>query len=81
MRARADQIRRETRYLRDFQRQADEISRLIVSSDLPWVDIEIEISKLRREAERLFPLKMKLFEAIFVRRFYRLREQWRPDEV
>lgn len=81
MESRADQIKRETRSLRAFQRQADEIGNLIVRSDLPWVDIAIRIEQLREEARRLFPLKPFLFEWIYVRRFNRLRQQFRPDET
>jgi len=77
MESRADQIERETRWLRGFQRQADDISRLILNTDLPWVDVAIEIEKLRIEAQRLFPRKLYLFEMIYVSRFQRLWEQWR----
>ena len=77
METRADQIERETRRLRDFQSCADDIARLIVSTDLPWVDIAIQIERLRAEAERQFPQKMDLFDLIYVHRFQRLRAQWR----
>ena len=77
METRADQIERETRHLRDFQSCAADISRLIVDTDLPWVDIAIHIDRLRDEARRLFPQKMDLFERIYVRRFQRLHAQWR----
>ena len=73
---REDQIQRESRCLRDFQSHADDISRLIVNSDLPWIDIAIQIDGLRREAQRLFPLKMDLFDMIYVSRFKRLWIQW-----
>ena len=75
--SRADQIARETRVLRTFQEQADGISRLILNTDLPWIDIEIQIGHLRQEAERLFPCKLDLFERVYVSRFVRLWEQWR----
>ena len=78
MESREDQIERETLFLQAFQRRADAISRLIVSTDLPWVDIAIQIEQLRREAERYFPKKMELFELIYTHRFLRLWEQWRP---
>jgi hypothetical protein len=55
MESREDQIERETLDLRAFQREADDVCRLILDTDLPWVDIEIRIEKLRQEAERLFP--------------------------
>lgn len=77
MESRADQIERETRNLKAFQRKADNISCLILNTDLPWIDIQIEIEKLRWEAERLFPQKMELFEMIYVNRFKRLWQQWR----
>ena len=77
METRQDQIERETRYLCTFQRQADDISRMILNTDLPWIDIELQIANLRREAERLFPLKMDLFDLIYINRFKRLWEQWR----
>ena len=53
----------------------DDISRLILSTDLPWVDIEIQIAHLRKEAKRLFPQKMELFERVYGSRFLRLWEQ------
>jgi len=80
MESRADQIERETRYLRAFQREADDIGRLILSTELAWVDIEIRIEQLRRRAEKLFPRKAELFELIYGSRFRRLWEQWRDAD-
>ena len=77
MESRADQIERETRDLRWFQQQADAISHLIVNTDLPWVDVTIQIERLREEASRLWPQKSYLFDLIYVSRFQRLGEQWR----
>lgn len=79
MESREDQIERETRALQAFQRKADDISRLIIDTDLPWVDIAIRIEELRREADRLFPLKKNLFDMVYVSRFRRLWTQWRGD--
>lgn len=81
MESRADQIERETQYLRAFQRQADKISHLILHTDLPWIDIQLQIEPLRLQAEKLFPNKMELFERIYIARFNRLRQQWRSDET
>jgi len=80
METRADQIRREEARLRAFQRCADDLARLIITSDLPWVDIEIRIEALRWEAERLFPLREHVFDLIYRPRFERLRRQWREPE-
>lgn len=79
METRAIQIERENRNLTAFQHRADVISHLIVNTDLPWVDIAIEISHLREEAQRLFPQKMELFELIYARRYDRLWQQWRGE--
>jgi hypothetical protein len=79
MESRADQIAKETRRLRRFQQQANDIARLILNTDLPWIDIEIQIARLRREAQRLFPRKADLFELVYVSRFRRLWEQWRES--
>jgi hypothetical protein len=80
METRADQIRREGERIRAFQRRADDLARLITDTDLPWVDIEIRIGALRREAERLFPLREHIFDLIYRPRFERLRRQRREPE-
>jgi hypothetical protein len=77
MESRADQIDRETKCLRSFQQKADAISHLIVNTDLPWIDVAIQIEQLREEAARLWLLKSELFDLIYVNRFKRLWEQWR----
>ena len=77
MQSRADQIARETRYLREFQQKADTIGHLIVNTDLQWIDIAIQVEQLREEAMRLWPEKKMLFDLIYTSRFQRLWEQWR----
>lgn len=74
------QIEMETRRLRAFQRQADDVCRLILSTDLPRVDVEIRIEQLREEARRLFPGKDRLFDLVYESRFRRLWEQWRNNK-
>jgi len=64
---------------REFQRRADYICLLIVSSDLPEVDIEIEKNKLRAEVEDNWPDKVRLYEMIYESRFDRLWRQWRQE--
>ncbi len=61
----------------DLKRQADRICFLIVASDYPDIDIEIEIGNLRQWCGRHFPEHRDLFEIIYVNRFRRLREQFR----
>jgi hypothetical protein len=61
----------------DLKRRADRISSLIVASDYPDVDIDIEIRNLREWCQTHIPERMDLFELIYVNRFQRLREQFR----
>ena len=78
METRADQIRREDERIRAFQRKADAVARLITDTDLPRVDIDIQIEALRREAEQLFPLREQVFDLIYRPRFERLWRQAHP---
>lgn len=65
---------------RDLRRRADVICMLIVSSDLPEIDIEIEKNKLRTDVEANWPEKLRLYEMIYESRFDRLWQQWRAHE-
>lgn len=60
-------------------RQAWRISNLVLHSDLPWIDIELEINAMRILVEMEDPDHQELFEHLYVARFVRLREQWRQD--
>jgi hypothetical protein len=64
----------------EIRRKAERIAVLIVSSDYPLVDIAIERSNLRDEAEELFPERMDIYDRIYESRFDRLIEQWRNEE-
>ncbi len=67
--------------MRELQRLADHVCSLILISDYPDVDIEIEKSKVRERCEELYPDSMDLFEMIYQSRFNRLQEQFRyPGE-
>ena len=63
---------------RRFQRRADRLCFLIVSTNYPERDINIERLYLRTEAARLFPEKFYLFNLIYESRFRRLMKQFRP---
>ena len=63
-----------------IRRMAERIAVLIVSSDYPLVDIAIERSNLRDEAEALFPDRIEIYDRIYESRFDRLIEQWRTEE-
>ena len=62
-----------------LQRLADRICVLILSTDLPEVDILIERGKLRELCGQLFPGRSDLFDMIYESRFDRLWEQFRND--
>jgi hypothetical protein len=61
----------------EIKRAADKIAFLIVSTDYPKIDIEIEKEKFRERINRLFPDKGHLYDLIYEPRFKRLEEQFR----
>jgi len=69
-RMRADEIRG----------MADRIVELIRQSDLPRVDIEIEIRNFREYVLEHFPEKEGLFKAIYINRFRRLWDEHRKGQ-
>ncbi len=69
--------RSEDRKVREIRAMADRIASLIVGSDYPMIDIEIEKQKLKERISELFPDKIDLYELIYESRFRRLKEQFR----
>ncbi len=67
----------EDRKVAEIRRMADRISSLIVSTDYPMIDIEIEKQKLQDLISELFPDKTGLYDLIYEPRFKRLNEQFR----
>ncbi len=65
------------RFAMEIQQRADKISSLILHSDVPWVDIAIQIENLREFCRNHAPEKLTLFHYIYERRFQRLWRQWR----
>ncbi len=61
----------------DLKRKADRICSLIVASDYPDIDIDMEIRNLRDWCAKHLPECGDLFELIYVNRFRRLRDQFR----
>ena len=66
--------------MRELQRMADRVCTLILSSDLPAVDIAIERNKVRERCLELFPDQEDLFDIIYESRFDRLWDQFRAQE-
>jgi hypothetical protein len=69
----------EENRLGELQRAADRVSFLIVATDCPRVDIDIQRAELRRRCKTLFPDKMDLFDLLYESRFRRLWEQFRSE--
>lgn len=67
----------EDRKVREIRTMADRIASLIVGSDYPMIDIEIEKQKLREMISELLPDKIDLYGLIYEPRFRRLKDQFR----
>jgi hypothetical protein len=65
--------------LRKLQRLVDRVCCLILISDYPEEDIEIEIEKVKEECLKLFPDKLYLYRMIYESRFKRLHSQFRKQ--
>ena len=66
--------------MREIQRMADRVCVLILSSDLPTIDIEIEKNAVRERCLELFPDQEELYDIIYESRFQRLWEQFRERD-
>jgi len=67
----------EEEKLVEIRRAQDKIVVLILNSDYPKVDVEIEMAKFRDLIKKIFPEKVHLYEMIYEARFRRLWEQFR----
>ena len=67
----------EDEAVRALQRQADRISEMIVSGELPQIDIEIQQAALREAVARSFPDRQALYQLLCESRFRRLWQQFR----
>lgn len=75
-----DALSDEDKRIAEIKTLADKIAFLIVSTDYPRIDIEIEKENLRERITELFPDKVHLYELIYEPRFKRLEEQFRKVE-
>ncbi len=67
----------EEKKVMEIKSLADKIAFLIVSTDYPKIDVEIEKEKFKEKINELFPDKIHLYELIYEPRFERLDEQFR----
>ena len=70
----------EEEKLSKVKRTHDKIVFLIMNTDYPKVDIEIEKAKFKELIKELFPEKAHLYELIYKPRFRRLWEQFRKNK-
>jgi hypothetical protein len=66
---------------RRLQRRADRLCFLIVATDIPERDVNIERLFLRTEAARLFPEKLSFYDMLYESRFRRLWQQFRSPAI
>jgi len=78
--ARLEAFCNEDEEVRRLGRLADRISEMIVSGDVPYIDIEIKQEALRQEVARIFPDKEALYHLIYETRFRRLWQQFRQED-
>ncbi|MBI3320435.1 MAG: AAA family ATPase [Candidatus Omnitrophica bacterium] len=77
LRLRLQTVCDEDERIRTLQRQAEEISDLIVAGEVPEIDIEIQKAKLREMIARVLPDRVALYHLIYESRFRRLWQQFR----
>ena len=65
--------------MREVGHMADWVCTLILSSDLPAIDIEIEKNKVRERCLELYPDREELYEMVYESRFQRLWDQFREE--
>ena len=73
----AEALRQEEAALTELRRLAERVSFLIVATDTPRVDVDIQRAQLRRRCAELFPDKMHVYDLVYESRFQRLWEQFR----
>jgi len=75
--ARLEALCAEDDAVQALQRQANRICELIVSGEVPPIDIEIQQAALRETIARQFPDKQSLYQLLYESRFRRLWQQFR----
>jgi hypothetical protein len=71
--------RERRRRLEALGREADRIVNLILHTNLPRVDIEIQIASFRERCLERYPDGDDLFEMVYASRFRRIWDQWQAD--
>lgn len=72
--------RGEDGFAEELRLRADRLCRMILNLDLEWVDVAIQIERLRDFCREGAPEKLGTFERIYEARFRRLWEQWKSED-
>jgi hypothetical protein len=64
-------------FAESLRREADRIVNLILHSELAWIDIQIEVARLKNLVCDCSPDDLELFEIVYESRFQRIWDQWR----
>jgi nucleoside-triphosphatase len=67
----------EDERVRALERQAERICEMIVSGEVPQIDIEIQQAALREAVAKAFPEQQALYQLLYETRFRRLWQQFR----
>jgi hypothetical protein len=59
----------------DLARRADRVTALLLYSDVPEIDLRIEMNELKEHVRSRFPDRVELFEMVYESRWRRFREQ------
>ena len=65
--------------IEELAREANRIVNLILHTNMPRVDIRIQIENLREACEERYPGSGELFEKVYGSRFRRIWNQWEKD--
>jgi len=76
---RSKDISIEEKKISEIKKHADRIAMLIMNTDYPETDIEIEKNKCKNLIKQSFPDKIYLYDLIYKPRFERLMQQFRKS--
>ena len=65
--------------LEEMARESDRIVNLILHTNMPRVDIQIQIENFREECLRRYPGSGDLFEMVYAARFRRIWDQFHAE--
>lgn len=70
----------DDQFAKDLARTSDRICSRILHEDIQWIDVQIEIEKMRETVRARMPERLDLFEQLYESRFRRIWDQWHFTE-